>query len=117
MASTKAEGRCLRKALKYVVWPQKRSRNKDVVAIATVYHLSLLRESGMKKIQSVPQINFIDGKCKQLDISVVDFINSGEKTYKSIEDISKKTASKMLAMLNEYQNKSKPLLIVGYKSN
>ena len=65
------------------------------------------------------EINFIDGKCRQLDIDVFEFINSGEKTYKSIQEVSKKTASKMLAMLNEYQNKSKPTpaKIVGYNSN
>ena len=121
-ASTKAEGRCLRKALKVrCVAAEEIPRNKDVVAIVrqSIASKPTTGEWNEEDPISVPQINFIDGKCKQLDISVVDFINSGEKTYKSIEDISKKTASKMLAMLNEYQNKGKPTpaKIVGYNSN
>lgn len=121
-ASTKAEGRCLRKALKIrCVAAEEIPRNKDVVAIVrqSIASKPTTGQWSEEDPISVPQINFIDGKCRQLDISVVDFINSGEKTYKSIEDISKKTASKMLGMLNEYQNKSKPTpaKIVGYNSN
>ena len=96
-------------------------RNKDVVAIVrqSIASKPTTGEWNEEDPISVPQINFIDGKCRQLDIDVFEFINSGEKTYKSIQEVSKKTASKMLAMLNEYQNKSKPTpaKIVGYNSN
>ena len=65
------------------------------------------------------QANFIDTKCKQLDIDVMEFVNSGNEVYDSIDDITKETASKMLGVLNSYQNKKKtiPEGIVGYKSN
>jgi len=68
---------------------------------------------------SAAQIRFLDTKCKQLNIDVVKFINMGSENYKSVEDIKKKTASKMLSMLNEYQTKNKetPKDIKGYDSN
>ena len=121
-ASTKAEGRCLRKALKVrCVAAEEIPRNKDVVAIVrqSISSKPTTGEWNEEDPISVPQINFIDGKCRQLDIGVFEFINSGEKTYKNIHEVSKKTASKMLAILNEYQNKEKPTpaKIVGYNSN
>ena len=68
---------------------------------------------------SGPQVKFIDSKCKQLGIDVIKFINMGTEQYNSIEDIKKKTASKMLSTLNEYQTKNKdiPSNIKGYDSN
>ena len=68
---------------------------------------------------SMPQTNFIDSKCKQLDINVIEFINHGKESYTSINQVSKKTASKMLSLLNEYQNKSKniPEDVLGYNAN
>ena len=121
-ASTKAEGRCLRKALKVrCVAAEEIPRNKDVVAIVrqSIASKPTTGEWNEEDPISVPQINFIDGKCKQLNINVMEFINLGEKTYTDIQHVTKKTASKMLAMLNEYQTKSKPIptKIVGYNSN
>ena len=68
---------------------------------------------------SLPQINFIDTKCKQLDINVMGFVNAGVEHYGSIAEVSKQTASKMLSTLNEYQtkNKSIPEKLLGYDSN
>ena len=65
------------------------------------------------------QIRFMDTKCKQLNIDVVKFINMGSESYKSVEDVKKKTASKMLSILNEYQTKNKetPEDIMGYDSS
>ena len=65
------------------------------------------------------KVIYIDAKCKQLDIDVMSFINSGENSYESIQDVSKDTASKMLGLLNEYQtkNKSIPKEVEGYKPN
>jgi len=121
-ASTKAEGRCLRKALKVrCVAAEEIPRNKDVVAIVrqSINAKPTTGEWNEEDPISVPQTNFIDGKCKQLDINVIAFINSGENNYDTIGEVSKATASKMLANLNEYQTKSKPKpeKIVGYDSN
>ena len=65
------------------------------------------------------QINFIASKCKQMDINVMNFVNMGVANYKVIEDVSKKTAAKMLGVLNEYQTnkKDKPDTILGFEEN
>tara|TARA_R110000824_G_scaffold8322_1_gene37560 strand:+ start:19 stop:789 length:771 start_codon:yes stop_codon:yes gene_type:complete len=120
-ASTRAEGRALRKALKVkCLAAEELTRSKDVAAI--VRQTVQKPTDGEWKEEdtiSMPQINFIDAKCKQLNIDVIGFINSGTDVYDSIKDISKKIASKMLGVLNEYQNKSKdiPVSIQGYDSN
>jgi hypothetical protein len=119
-ASTRAEGRALRKALKVKCLAAEELAKKDIV--------SIVRQAVQKPTDgewkeedaiSMPQINFVDAKCKQLNVDVMGFINSGAESYDSIKDISKKTASKMLGVLNEYQTKSKdiPTSITGYDSN
>ena len=119
-ASTRAEGRALRKALKVKCLAAEELAKKDIA--------SIVRQTVQKPTDgewreddpiSNPQINFIDAKCKQLDIDVMAFINSGENSYESVQDVSKETASKMLGLLNEYQtkNKSIPKEVEGYKPN
>ena len=53
---------------------------------------------------SPQQIQFIDNKCNQLDIDAMKFINMGQHTYKSVNDVDKDCAKKMITMLNGYQN-------------
>jgi len=119
-ASTRAEGRALRKALRVKCLAAEELAKKDIA--------SIVRQTVQKPTDgewkeedaiSTPQINFIEAKCKQLDIDVMAFVNSGEDSYDSIADVSKKTASKMLGVLNQYQNKSKdiPEELKGYDSN
>ena len=122
-ASTRAEGRALRKALKVkCLAAEELTRKKDVEAVVkqTIkIEPSTSGEWEGADLISTPQLNFIDGKCKQLDINVIKFINSGEKQYPSINEVSKKTASQMLYTLNTYQVKTKniPSDIVGYDTN
>ena len=118
-ASTRAEGRALRKALKVKCLAAEELAKKDIVSIVRQSVEQNVGVSGEWKEEaniSLPQVNFIDGKCKQLDIDVLNFINAGSEHYASINEISKKTASKMLATLNEYQTKTKnvPEKIKGY---
>tara|TARA_R100000008_G_scaffold47035_1_gene27811 strand:+ start:13609 stop:14367 length:759 start_codon:yes stop_codon:yes gene_type:complete len=119
-ASTRAEGRALRKALKVKCLAAEELAKKDVA--------SIVRQTVQKPTDgewkendpiSTPQINFIDAKCKQLDIDAMAFINSGEGAYESIKEVTKDTASKMLGLLNEYQTKTKdiPENINGYDQN
>ena len=121
-AATKAESRCLRKALKIrCVAAEEIARHKDVAAIVR-QSIKVQPSDGDWTEEdpiTTPQLNFIDGKCKQLNVDVLKFINQGEKSYKSITDVTKMTASKMLKLLNEYQNGSKemPEEVKGYKSN
>lgn len=120
-AGTKAEARCLRKALKIrAVAAEEIARKKDPAAIVRQSIKAIPSDGDWHEQDSItmPQINFIDGKCKQLDINVTNFINHGEKQYSSINDVTKMTASKMLKVLNDYQNNSKdiPDSIKGYKN-
>jgi hypothetical protein len=121
-ASTRAEGRALRKALKVKCLAAEELAKKDIVAIvrqSVNADKEIDGEWNEKDTISSPQVNFIDTKCKQLDINVVSFINAGSDNYSSISEVSKQTASKMLSTLNEYQTKSKniPEKILGYDSN
>tara|TARA_R110000824_G_scaffold231335_2_gene419158 strand:+ start:35511 stop:36284 length:774 start_codon:yes stop_codon:yes gene_type:complete len=121
-ASTRAEGRALRKALKVRCLAAEELAKKDIV--------SIVRESVNKGQPttgefsendgiSSAQVNFLDNKCKQLDINVLEFINIGKKKYDDVSDITKKSASSMLGVLNQYQSGEKeiPENIQGYNKN
>ena len=121
-ASTRAEGRALRKALKIKCLAAEELAKKDIVSIVRKSinaNQEIDGEWNEEDAISSPQMNFIDTKCKQLDINVVSFINAGSDHYDSINEVSKQTASKMLSTLNEYQTKSKNISekILGYDSN
>jgi hypothetical protein len=94
-ASTRAEGRALRKALKLRKCSAEELTKQDVSKI--------LAESLVEKI-SGDQISFIDTKCRKLDINVISFINSGEGTYATIYDITRETAGKMAQELGRLTN-------------
>lgn len=110
-ASTRAEGRALRKALKLRVVAAEELCKKDVSKF-------LGEQSGQNEDRvNSDQVNFIDSRCKKLDIDVEAFINSGEKEYKSIYEVKKETATKMIKELNKFSN-NKSLIsenIQGYK--
>ena len=121
-ASTRAEGRALRKALKVKCLAAEELAKKDIVSIV---RQTVSADQGIdgewneEDVISLPQTNFIDAKCKQLDINVMNFVNAGSEHYNSIAEVSKQTASKMLSTLNEYQTKNKdiPERLMGYDSN
>jgi hypothetical protein len=118
-ASTRAEGRALRKALKVKCLAAEELAKKDVASIVRQTVQANQSTDGEWKEDdgiSVAQINFIDTKCKQLNVNVMKFINMGESNYEAIEEVSKKTASKMLGVLNEFQTKSVPEEVSGYES-
>lgn len=94
-ASTRAEGRALRKALKLRGVAAEEICKHDVAKIVA--------EETVEKISN-EQVSFIDSKCKKLDINVVAFINSGEKQYRSIYDVTRDTAAKMIKKLTELTN-------------
>jgi len=107
-ASTRAEGRALRKALKIRKLAAEELSKKDIVSIVqqTVPAKPTDGDWNPEEKISVQQISFIDNKCRQLEINVLSFINSGDKKYESIEGITKEVASSMLIILNKYQNGS-----------
>ena len=121
-ASTRAEGRALRKALKVKCLAAEELAKKDIVSIVRqTVSADKGTDGGWNEEDSIslPQTNFIDAKCKQLDINVMNFVNAGSEHYSSIAEVSKQTAGKMLSTLNEYQtkNKSIPERLLGYDSN
>lgn len=106
-ASTRAEGRALRKALKL----------KHIIAAEEAEQPSE-SENDNKPISS-NQVVMIKHLAKRNNIDEMKFINSGSLKYGSINEISYTTAHKMLAKLNEYLNdKSKiPSKILLKKEN
>jgi len=108
-ASTRAEGRALRKALKIKAIAAEELAKKDIVSIVRQAVDSKPSDGEWKDddMISAAQINFIDTRCQALNINVDNFINMGEKTYAVISHISKDTAVLMLKTLTAYQNKSK----------
>lgn len=118
-ASTRAEGRALRKALKLrCVAAEELVRKKDVESIVrqSVSYEPVSGEWKGNDSISDPQINFIDGKCRQLNFNVMTFINSGSKKYDKIESVNKKEGSDFIKKLNEFQTQKLdiPEEIKGY---
>jgi hypothetical protein len=121
-ACTRAEGRCLRKALKLrCVAAEEITRNKDVTKAVQAAIQSKPTDGSYNEADPISsaQIGLLDVKCKQMNIDLLKFINIGEKTYNKIEEVSKKTGSVMIQLLGEYQNNTKkvPDSIVGYDKN
>ena len=94
-ASTRAEGRALRKALKIRALAAEELCKKDVS--------KYIAENDIDRV-SKDQINFIDMKCKKLDIDVMGFVNSGSKEYRSIYEVTRETAAKMIKEINKFSN-------------
>ena len=121
-ACTRAEGRCLRKALKLrCVAAEEITRNRDVTKAVQAVMQTKPTDGSFNETDSisVAQIGLLDVKCKQMNIDLLKFINMGEKTYNKIEEVSKKTGSVMIQLLGEYQNNTKktPESITGYDKN
>jgi len=112
-ASTKAEGRALRKALKLRVVAAEELCKKDVSQY-------LSQQSSQLEERIKPeQVKYIDINCKKLDIDVIKFINSGEKVYNSVYEVKRDTAAKMIEMINKIKRGDQKLNedIKGYKQD
>ena len=113
-ASTRAEGRALRKALKIRALAAEELAKKDIVSIVQATTADWNPEDTI----SNQQVTFVNNKCKQLDIDVRKFVNMGSTKYESINDVTRNTAQKMLKQLNEYQQQgSIPERVQGYESD
>jgi len=113
-ASTRAEGRALRKALKIRALAAEELAKKDIVGIVQATTADWNPEDTI----SNQQVTFINNKCKQLDIDVRKFVNMGSAQYESISNVTRNTAQKMLRQLNDYQQKgSIPEQVQGYESD
>lgn len=94
VAATRAEGRALRKAIKL----------KKVAAEELAQKPARATEETNRDTITPNQVNFIDRKCKALNINAVLFINAGERKYTSINQVLTDTASKMIKELNRLDN-------------
>lgn len=111
VAETRAEARALKRALQITKVAAEELTSKDpseVVAIGQPQSEPEWDETG--KIGDA-QKTFIKNKCKALGIDMNKFINSGEESYKSIDEIRRNIAAKMIQRLNQYQNEADNLKI------
>ena len=106
-ASTRAEGRALRKALKL----------QRVIAAEEKTTVPVTDQDNGFITET--QIQFIDMLCERTNINVLKYINCGENRYSDIRLIGGATAKKMVKFLSECQrDKSNiPSDIVGYESD
>jgi hypothetical protein len=119
IASTRAEARALRKALKIKGVAAEELTKKDTAKIVREISSTKNASDGDYDDQSRmsdPQHNFIDVKCKQLNIDgsklFAEFnVSNGKK-------VSKKVASDIIDRLNDYQRdkNSIPKDLLGYKA-
>ena len=118
IASTRAEARALRKALKIKGVAAEELTKKDTAKIVRDISATKTSSEGEYNDQSRisdAQLNFIDVKCKQLNID-------GTKLFKSFnadsnKKVSKKIASDIIDALNNYQRdkNSIPEDLLGYQ--
>ena len=117
-ASTRAEGRALRKALRIKAVAAEEMTKKDTAKI--VRELSAKKESSDggyddSSRMADAQSNFIDVKCRQLNVNGAILL-SAVLNVNSSRKISKKVASDIIERLNTYQQdkSSIPEEVIGY---
>jgi hypothetical protein len=125
-ASTKAEARTLRKALMVkCVAAEELANNKDVAGIVRrsigISTAPTTGEIAPADVMSDNQFNFIDSKCRQLQINPIAYANDSGFTCSNVKEfrkIKKMQASTMIQKLNDYQtNGNIPEGINGYSAS
>lgn len=110
-AATKAEARCLRKALQLqrVIAAEELSKpNEATPPVAE-----------KPKEISEAQVRVMNMLCRRCNINLLKFINSGKSKFEDVMKISYTTAEKMVQLLSTYQsdNNKIPKEIVGYDAD
>lgn len=102
-ASTRAEARCLRKALKLRTCSAEEITKQDVAKAVS---------EGSAESITTDQVSFIDMKCKKLDINVLSLVGGG------IYDLTKDKAAKIIKDLTTWTNKKELINkdILGYEN-
>ena len=118
-ASTRAEGRALRKALKVRCLAAEELAKKDVAAIVrnSVKVEGVTNgEMNQKEKMTIAQLNFLDKKCSQLNVDVLKFLESENV---NLSTASKFDGMKVLDRLNQVQTGQSKLSsnVYGYKSD
>ena len=115
-ASTRAEGRALRKALKLKKCTAEEITEKQPVKSKGRSDKS---DKNGAPLASEQQIQFLTDRCKSLNIDVIKFINSSDERYNSVDVVTKKKCSAFLDLINQYYRKEKeiPEEVLGYQAN
>ncbi len=118
IASTRAEARALRKALKIRGVAAEELTKKDTAKIVRDISNNKKSSEGEYNEQdrmSDAQYNFIDIKCKQLNINGEQLFKQHNADHK--KKVSKRIASDIIDVLNDYQRDKNtiPESILGYK--
>lgn len=114
MASTRAEGRILRKilGLKTIVAEEKSDKENEE-------ELNDSWSVSEKTMIEPSQEICINVMCKRNNLNVLDYINSGQNKYTSMKEIPYDTAQLMIQELNNIQRgiKEKPQSVGDYEDN
>ena len=125
MASTRAEGRALRKALKLKKGTAEEMTYKDTASVVD----NINKKTESKKPTdggysdntgiTTNQWNFIDIKCRQLNIDGTKFLNAEFEGLEMNMKMTKSQASSIIDRLVELQNGSEkvPEDLLGYQTN
>ena len=112
-ATTRAEARALRKIL----------RLRTVIAAEELADDGVISDYGdiWKPDDQIDeeQISLLDVVSERCDVNVLDYVNSGEKQYKNIKEVSKTKASEMIQHLNKIQQgkSEQPVGVGTYDAN
>lgn len=109
-ASTRAEGRALRKALKVNCLAAEELQRKDLQAIKSVVVEAPVTGEIKDKDKITPaQINYLAKKGYETNVNVMAFVKFVlNKEVNNINDVTKKEASNVLDVLNSVQNNKIP---------
>lgn len=111
-AASRAEGRALRKLLRLrnVTTAEEVSENAETTDNDCDWQVD-------EPITDA-QVGVMDMMCQRTDIDVMDFINSGRRSYAEIEMVTKSTAQRMIQELNKIQRqvKEKPETVKPYNA-
>ena len=114
-ASTRAEGRALRKALKLKICTAEEISDKVKVN-------NKASNTGLLSVDdsiTENQIKFMNSRCKQLDVDIMKLVSSNGERHENIDKLTKKQGSTFIDTLNRAtRGETKmPQEVLGYQEN
>ncbi len=100
-AATRAEGRALRKLLRLsgIITAEEASERAETTDGDCDWEVD--------EPISDSQISALNMMCERMNLNVMDFVNSGRRSYDAIEMVNKSTGQRMLRELNKLQRQTK----------
>jgi len=111
-AATRAEARALRKILRL----RKTLAAEEVSNVKSDFITPSWNPSDLI---DETQVTILETICRRCNINVLEMINSGDKEYKDINQVSKSVATKIIQYLSDVQRgeKQKPSTVGNYQAN